>query len=375
MNFSSGFCHRIRRGIIKRLYERGLSIPILVPNGEYPTIKVALDRKLADACIGIFDSADRVAMKAVSLPAVSVSRRDRVSHLARVASDDLEIGRLAARTFRAKGFTRFGFAGYAEHEYSSLREAGFREELGEAAHEFFSWNGRDSNWQPSRQDLRQHLAQTTEPVAFLAANDTLARRICIWSLETGVGVPDPIALMGVDADGDNMEPSPVKLSSINPDFESIGARAIDLILEMASGIRAPGDPTVDESVLPLGVIEAESTSSFGANDARINAARRIIRQHALSAMNIGEMLDDIPLSRRHLERGYRKAFGTSPAEELRELRLHHAARQLLENPHHPVNVIAAASGYPEAKTFNAAFRQRYGCTPTQWRQQAPAKDS
>lgn len=55
--------------------------------------------------------------------------------------------------------------------------------------------------------------------------------------------------------------------------------------------------------------------------------------------------------------------GTSPAAEIRRVRLEHA-RTLLEQGH-TVQAACLASGFLDPGTFGRAFRQRFGCAPSQ----------
>lgn len=55
--------------------------------------------------------------------------------------------------------------------------------------------------------------------------------------------------------------------------------------------------------------------------------------------------------------------GTSPAAEIRRVRLEHA-RALLEHGH-TVQAAGLASGFLDPGTFARAFRQRFGCAPSQ----------
>ena len=55
--------------------------------------------------------------------------------------------------------------------------------------------------------------------------------------------------------------------------------------------------------------------------------------------------------------------GTSPAAEIRRVRLEHA-RTMLEQGH-LVQTACLSSGFLDAGTFTRAFRQRYGVAPSQ----------
>jgi AraC-like DNA-binding protein len=55
-----------------------------------------------------------------------------------------------------------------------------------------------------------------------------------------------------------------------------------------------------------------------------------------------------------------------PLQYLRHLRLEEA-RRLLENSFKQVKVIAAAVGLPDRSHFTRDFKEKYGCTPSEYR--------
>lgn len=62
---------------------------------------------------------------------------------------------------------------------------------------------------------------------------------------------------------------------------------------------------------------------------------------------------------------YRQCFGMSPVEDLIRARLHHA-QWLLTNRHTPVSEAAEKSGFRNLPHFSRLFRQRVGCSPSQY---------
>ena len=69
---------------------------------------------------------------------------------------------------------------------------------------------------------------------------------------------------------------------------------------------------------------------------------------------------------RHFRRVFRKHFKTSVRAKQTELRLNKACQLLAETDERIVN-IAIESGYRHLGFFNAAFKKRFGVTPSEWR--------
>jgi AraC family transcriptional regulator, glycine betaine-responsive activator len=92
--------------------------------------------------------------------------------------------------------------------------------------------------------------------------------------------------------------------------------------------------------------------------------------HAIEMMesNVEEPLDQemlaryVGLSRRQLERLFRKHLGRTPAQYYLELRLERA-RHLLYQTTMPIMNIAFACGFVSASHFSTCYRQMYGRTP------------
>jgi AraC-like DNA-binding protein len=67
-------------------------------------------------------------------------------------------------------------------------------------------------------------------------------------------------------------------------------------------------------------------------------------------------------------------LGFSPAGFIRELRLEACARVLASSGSTRVSAVAHQHGFVDQAHFTRAFRQRFGCTPTEWRHHAGQKD-
>ncbi len=108
--------------------------------------------------------------------------------------------------------------------------------------------------------------------------------------------------------------------------------------------------------------------------ARIGSSQpKLIEAVTLMEANIEEPLttDDLALhvgvSRRHLERLFRKHLQTVPSKFYLQLRMERA-RQLLQQSDKPVLQVALACGFSSASHFSTAYRNHYGLSPREERQ-------
>lgn len=69
-------------------------------------------------------------------------------------------------------------------------------------------------------------------------------------------------------------------------------------------------------------------------------------------------------------RAFRRRYGCTPGEYLRECRLDRAVDLLLRRPRLALADVAARAGYVDQAHFNHAFRASFGCTPSMYRRAA-----
>lgn len=94
-----------------------------------------------------------------------------------------------------------------------------------------------------------------------------------------------------------------------------------------------------------------------------------IADGALNGQSVRALARALGMSERHLRRALDREVGASPFQLALANRLR-AASALLADPRRTVTQIAYDSGFQSLRRFNAAFRQHFGMTPTQWRRQA-----
>jgi AraC family transcriptional regulator, regulatory protein of adaptative response / DNA-3-methyladenine glycosylase II len=92
-----------------------------------------------------------------------------------------------------------------------------------------------------------------------------------------------------------------------------------------------------------------------------------ITDGALNHNTVQALATTLGMSDRHLRRALGRELGVSPFSLALAQRLR-AATELLADMRHSITHVAYASGFQSLRRFNAAFRQRFQMSPTQWRQ-------
>jgi AraC-like DNA-binding protein len=88
--------------------------------------------------------------------------------------------------------------------------------------------------------------------------------------------------------------------------------------------------------------------------------------HRREKIKIDEIARTIGISRGYLAGSFKKEMGVSPQEYLINFRMDYAA-SLLKKTSNPICDISAEVGYNDAMAFSKAFKQKFGMSPTAYR--------
>ncbi len=307
----------------------------------------------------------------LGIPVVSFANTDESIHLPMVGVDDLAVGEMAARHLLERGFQHFAFVGCSKFAFSNQREVGFKKTLAEFGFDC------DSHHDPHPLDaasvwawtaeprLRQWLLQLPRPCGVFAANDSMGLRISDICRQSGLRIPEDIALLGVDDDDLFCGLAHPPLSSVKTPLERIGYEAAKMLAHLIAGGEPPKEPLLFS---PMHVVTRNSTDVLAIADPDLAAAVRFIHQNAHRPIGIKQLLDDIGLSRRSLERKFQAVYKRSPFEELLRVRLQRA-KDLLSGTDLPMSIVAEQSGFGTGKQLSMTFQKRLGMTPTTYRRQ------
>jgi LacI family transcriptional regulator len=128
--------------------------------------------------------------------------------------------------------------------------------------------------------------------------------------------------------------------------------------------RPPGARTI--LLDPLGVTTRQSSDVVACHDARIRQALHFIKNHAHEGIGVAEVLREVPMARRSLERQFKTLVGHSPSDVIRAAKVE-KVRQLLATTEMPILDIAYACGFNYVEHMIPIFKRYHGCTPAQYR--------
>lgn len=304
-------------------------------------------------------------VQTLNIPIVDVScSYPMPPHVARVTSDNVAIGRLAAEHFLQRGHRNLAFVGRSTPLFAQHRLKGFREAAqagGAEVSEFVKpglqgWS-RDAIAAP----LRQWLQKLPRPLAVMGDDDEIAHLV-LETCRDLLHVPEEVAVVGVNNNEHLCELSTPALSSIDTSSQRVGFRAAALLDDLMNG-KAPPAETI--FIAPGELHVRRSSDIYAIHDPLIAEAMRHIQKHAIDGVSIRELCDRALLSPRTLELRFQQATGRSPRDQIRLVRMQAAMKFLASGI--SIAAVAAQAGFSSQSRFGQMFHRQMGMTPLAYR--------
>ncbi|HEX4142020.1 MAG TPA: DNA-binding transcriptional regulator [Pirellulales bacterium] len=307
------------------------------------------------------------AVRQAGLPTIDVSAARLLPDLPVVETDNEAIVRLAVGHLIAAGFKQFAFCGDDRFAWSRVRRAWFERIVTEAGFPTSSYpraaSRRTPSWEQDRASLAEWLAGLPKPVGIMACYDQRGWQVLEICRDIGLGVPDQVAVIGVDNDELLCELAQPSLSSVIPDTDQTGYTAAELLGQMMAGRRVAAK---EHLIGPLGIAARQSTDLLAGADADVARAVRFIRDHACDGIKVQAVVDELAMSRRVLEHRFRRLLGHTPHDEILRVQIERVSRLLAETDL-PLAVIADRTGFKHAEYMSVAFKRQTGLSPKGFR--------
>src|SRR5580693_8755819 len=102
---------------------------------------------------------------------------------------------------------------------------------------------------------------------------------------------------------------------------------------------------------------------------RMHRVLEHIDRHLEEPLDLGTLAEVAHFSPFHFHRLFSAWMGERLGDYLRRRRIEVAAMRLVAQPRLPVLHIALAVGFGSAEAFARAFKVRFGCSPSAWREE------
>ncbi len=299
----------------------------------------------------------------MDIKAVNVADNVTGHCLPTVISDHHAIAASVLDHLMSRGLRHFAFVGRAGQWFSDQREQGFRQAIQAAGlpDALAVYYPNDEEYYLD--GLRRMLRQSPMPLGILASDDYWARETIAAALDNGYRVPEDVAVVGVDNDELLCETSRVPLSSVVVAAERIGFEAATLLDRLLKGQAIDPGPYL---VPPRSVVVRQSSDVLAIEDQNVAEAVRFISENAHRPIGVEDILEQLTVSRRQIEKRFQIVLGRSPAAEIRRVRIERA-KKLMDTTNMPLSRIAQQTGFTDVSFLGKSFRRETGMTPSQYR--------
>lgn len=300
-------------------------------------------------------------------PVVNVSGIQlKGSKLPSVSSDYHKVAELAVRHFTERGFRNLAYygesnLGYVERHTQAFVQSSEMQNLPcSVLHKKSNTSARSR--EAERIELQSWLENLPKPVGILSWGTRLSRDILNVCSESGIAVPEEIAVLAGDYDDLLCEVCDPPLSGVITPAEQIGyeaARLLDMLLRGES-------PATSTMIEPTGIHMQRSTDTQMIDDSVLAKALQFIHEHMHVPIQVNDVAEAVNVSRRSLERRFQTTLGYSPARKIQKAHLERA-QKLLQETDMNMTDIAAASGYGSPEYMIGVFKKSTGLTPLKYR--------
>jgi len=286
-----------------------------------------------------------------------------------VVVDNVQVAKIALQHLQERGLRNFGFVGRPHGINPSLdeRQEYFTEQAKKAGFEcaVFPASNPDlqAGWEEEQNALVQWIRSLPKPVGLMAANDERGLQVLDACRRCGAGVPDEVAMIGVDNDQPMCDLAIPPMSSVDVNAEGIGYEAAALLDKMMSGKKAPAKAV---KLSPRAVVTRRSTDVIASEDEEVNRAVRYIREQACNRLQVIDVLGFMGMSRASLQQRMKQIAGRTIHQEIQRVRLNRA-KDLLSMSNLTIKQVARESGFASVQYMTRVFRSATGETPARYR--------
>ncbi|MFD2257728.1 substrate-binding domain-containing protein [Luteolibacter algae] len=304
-------------------------------------------------------------IKKSQLPVVNVCDFDVPDFASACVRTDDSIGtKLAVEHFIDRGINNVALAGPFHLPNPAAYSRHFKNAVSQHKLPYQTFALRESELQDSKK-LAEWINSQPKPLGLLVWGNEYARQVVDCCMQENISVPHDVAILSGGYDELLSHACFPALSGIMAPTEQIGYKAAELL-----HLKLLGEPVENKTIYlpPMGIIERLSTDTLAVEDPRLVQVIQYIRDHAFEPISMDDILRAVPMARRSLENRFQRAFGRSPTDEVRRIRIKRASK-LLSETDLPMQDVAEACGYTTYNYLSHVFKKSTGQSPRQFRKQ------
>lgn len=305
----------------------------------------------------------------LGIPVVDIAGACTRHYFNTVRNDDYATGACAGAHLRRLGCASYAWCGVERVHWARERLIGFCGAVGVSPAVLPRFDRSLKWWEQlydASSELQSWLNRLPRPTALFCSSDMVAMKVEVATRRLGLDIPADFSVLGVDDEELLCELASPSLSSVRLNCERIGYEAAALLDRLLETPRH-GDGTINvRRIAPGDVVERESTTLVLEPDPMVAQAVQMIRRDVHKGINVTDIVEALPISRRCLEQRFKRARGRTLLDELQQERLRQACG-LLRSTDLTMERVCQECGFYSVQRFFIQFRRHYGTTPGLWR--------
>ena len=305
----------------------------------------------------------------LNIPVVNSWFSSDIKDIDSVFSDHEKAGEMAAEHLLKRGFRNFANIDNRNEIVSKAFYKGFSETIKpygcKVKRYLVSRKCTDSEeqWLKFHEDFKEWIKEWQLPIGIACSQPANAPRIITRCLENNLRIPEDVALVTSGNDQNYCEGISPKVSAVDLSYFKNGYEAAKMLHK-----KLKGEEITDRTLLipPKGFVARESTDTYAVNDPMVKTALRYIADNSDKNIQIIDVVEQVPISRRSLEIRFNKEIGHTMVDEINRLRIMALKRLLLESDT-KMNKLYRAAGFSSALHMRRVFSKYTGMTPGQFR--------
>jgi len=277
-----------------------------------------------------------------------------------IRTDSISIAKMASWHFIEKGFKNLAFCGFDGYDWSEERKYYFNQFNSVAGIKTYNFrqskNKKKLTWENEQKHVRKWIESLPKPVGVFAGNDDRGQHILEVCKLINLKVPEDVAVIGVDNDPLVCELEDPPLTSIALNVEAAGFGAARLLDRLMNNEKVAERQIV---VAPSHIVQRQSSDILAVDDGEVARAIHYIMNNAKNKMLVRDVVNNTSISRRSLEKRFRKSFHRSIYNEIQQVRAEMISKLLIET-NLPISEITASFNFTDCEHISRFFKKEKG---------------
>lgn len=371
----------ISAGITQFIRNKGLLQLIPWPDNSFESLSFLRKQGCQGAIVNVATYASAKRILDIPMPVIAYSSLQDMRQIPYISTDSKQLAKMAFDYLSQKQFKHLGFFGLSEVRWADERLKYFSEFVSGSGKTLHVFKGKPTHvadnlpsyaklWTSTtmkrgQQELVSWLRDLPKPIGILVSCDVLGCHLTHLAKESGLSIPEDIAILGIDNNEAICNISIPRLSSIALNLNKAGYDAAELLYNIITEKERLNGQRIN--IQPLQVKERSSTDVFAIDDPDVVKALRYIRQNSHRLMQVDDIAQHVCSSKRSLQIKFHNLLNTSIHDEI--IYAHFlVARSLLIETDVSIDQIAIRSGFRTSSNMRRAFTDIAGMLPHKYRQ-------